>query len=264
MIELPHLETRITLACQNRCIACNAFVPMHADDFKATFVDPVDFERDLAHFARVARTKIWAAMGGEPLLHPRLVEFLAIARASRAVELVEVRTNGQALADMPETFWRCVDVLIVTAYPGKDVDAERWARECASRRITFELRYEPQFVRLLEGATEAEATREKYRSCWFRTFCRVLNGGFFYRCCTTPHIPSLVLGLPVGTDGLRVDAELTEEKLAAYLDAAEPPRSCAVCCGMGTASTTVLPWREVEGRNAWLEASGLPTAAVKA
>ena len=119
-------------------------------------------------------------------------------------------------------------------------------------------------VRRLLSLLRSGSSSEKYAACWFKTFCRVLDRGFFYRCCTTSHIPPLILGLARGTDGLRVDESLTEASLAAYLEQPLPPASCAVCCGMGTESTRPIPWREVEEPRAWLEASGLPTVEAKA
>lgn len=258
MIELDHVETNVTAACQNRCLNCNHFVPLQADDFKRTMVEPADFARDLENFGRIAKTKVWAAIGGEPLLNPKLLEILKIARRSPAVGQVEVRTNGQALLGMTREFWREVDILVVTPYHGKlDEPSKRRIAELAQEDFVRLEWHEPAFVRLLEPPTDPRLTLAKYRSCFFRTFCRVLDKGFFYRCCTTPFLPRLVLGRPQGTDGLRLDESTTEAELAAYLDEPEPAESCAVCCGMGTPSTKPVRWRELGDPRAWLQASGL-------
>jgi hypothetical protein len=80
MIHLPHLETNVTVACENRCIACNHFVPLQVGRFKSSMVNPADFATDLFHFGRLAHADAWAAIGGEPTLHPGLVDILRIAR----------------------------------------------------------------------------------------------------------------------------------------------------------------------------------------
>jgi cyclic pyranopterin phosphate synthase len=255
---IEHLETNLTAACQNRCANCNHFVPLQADDFKATFADPDQFAADLEHFGRVAKARVWAAIGGEPLLHPRLVEFLKIAKRSPAVGCVEVRTNGQALKDVGEDFWSNIDLLVVTPYADKLSKSRRQRiAELAEEYFVGLTWHEPDFVRLLEPPTDPQKTLAKYRTCWFKTYCRVLDRGFFFRCCTTPFIPRLLLGRAFGTDGLAVDENLTEAALEAYLASPEPAASCAVCVGMATPSTVPVRWYEVEGRAAWLEASGL-------
>lgn len=266
MIVLPHLETNVTLSCQNRCVSCNHFVPLQTKDFKASMMEPATLERDLFFFGRVARTRIWAAIGGEPLLNPKLVELLHVAKRSQAVGVVEVRTNGQALLDMEDDFWRALmgGAMVVTPYPGKlgPMSRGRIAELCEENFVRLEW-HEPQFVGLLEPATTPEAAAAKYRSCWFRTFSHVLDHGVFYRCCTTPFIPSLLLGLPKGTDGLVVDETLTGEKLEAFLNQAETPASCAVCCGIATPSSRPINWREIGDPQQWLHASGLTAAEPK-
>jgi GTP 3',8-cyclase len=258
VITIEHVETNLTVACQNRCIACNHLVAIQSHDFKSTMAAPAVFARDLANLGRIARVAVWAAIGGEPLLHPDLVEFLRIAKASSAVGKVEIRTNGQALLEAPRAVWALTDRLIVTPYPGKlePGTLEAIADRCRLLGLELEI-HKADFMRLLEPAVSAEKAARKYRACWFRTFCRVLDRGFFYRCCTAPFIPKLVLGLPEGTDGLRIDEATSEADLAAYLEEDATPASCAVCCGMGTESTRPLAWREISDPGAWLEASGM-------
>jgi hypothetical protein len=261
VISLPHLETNITIACQNRCVACNHFVPLQTRQFKASMVQPAALAEDFYHFGRVAHTAIWAPIGGEPLLHPKINEILRIAHSAQIADEIEVRTNGQALHKMVDEFWYLVDALIVTVYPGKmtDADVGQIRTKCVESGVRLEvmdLRASPDFVRLLEPATDPAATARKYATCWFKTYCRVLDNGWFYRCCTTPFIPKLLLGLPEGTDGLRVDKALTESTLQAFLDQPEAPISCQVCVGMGTPATTPIGWREVKDPSEWLAASG--------
>jgi hypothetical protein len=70
-------------------------VPLYAPRLQSTFVEPRDFERDLDQHRRVARTKIWAAVGGRCFVRG-VCDFRdrrGVARGRRG----EVRTNGQAL-----------------------------------------------------------------------------------------------------------------------------------------------------------------------
>jgi GTP 3',8-cyclase len=261
VIVLPHLESNITIACENRCVACNHFVAVQVDRFKSSMIDPADLAVDLHHFGRMAHVDAWAAIGGEPTLHPRLIEILRVARSSGVADRIEVWTHGGNLREMSDAFWDALDVLVVSVYPGKLTDDDLiWIQAaCEWHGVELQIkdeRHHPNFSRLLEPEpSDAAKTARKYRECWLRTFSRVLDGGFFYRCCTSPFVPKLLLGLPEGTDGLRVDEYLTEDALQRFLDQPEAPASCALCTGRNTESSDPIPWREVRDPTEWLRAS---------
>lgn len=260
MIRLPHLETNVTAACQNRCVGCNHFVPLMVPHVKASMIAPAQMERDLTYFARVAHVGRYGMLGGEPTLHPLLPALVEIARGSGVADGIEVWTNGQRLREMSPTFWRVMhgETLVVSVYPGKLTDDDvLWIRRaCADAGVALEVKDErafPNFTQLLKPA--AARARETYDACWFKSFSRVLDHGYFYRCCTSPYIPKLLLGLPEGTDGLRVDASLTADALQAFLDQTTPMASCGICAGRNTPDAVPLPWREVDEPAEWLAAS---------
>lgn len=261
MIRLPHLETNVTIACQNRCVSCNHFVPLQLDHIRESMISPEVLERDLRNFGRVAHVEAWAAIGGEPTLHPDLVGLLAVARRSGVADRTEVWSNGQRLERMPAAFWSAFDVLVVSAYPGKIDDEEiEWIKgRCLMHGLHLELkdeRHYPNFSRLLAPTTGAE-TREKFAACWFKTYSRVLDAGYFYACCTSPFIAPLLLGKPWGFDGLAVDETLTEGRLRAFLERREPLAGCGPCAGRNTRWSTPQPWSEERQPERWLEASAL-------
>lgn len=261
MIRLPHLETNVTAACQNRCISCNHFVPLQLANFKRSMIDPRQMARDLAIFSQFVHVDAYGMLGGEPTLHPEIERLLYIAKASEVADRVELWTNGQTLRQMPESFWAAPDVIVVSAYPGKLTDDDLdWIRNrSAQARIGLEIKDErryPNFTQLLEPKdTDPQATQRKYEQCWFKTFSRVLDNGYFYRCCTSPYIPKLLQNRPEGSDGLRVDQLLTEEKIARFLNQSTAMQSCTICAGRNTPSARPVPWREVKEPAAWLAAS---------
>lgn len=265
MIRLDHLESNVTVACQLRCVSCNHFTSIQAARFKASMMPPEILERDLAHFGRVAHVDRWAAIGGEPLLNPRLVEILQVARRSGVMDKIEVWTNGIALAGVSSDFWRSVDVLVVSAYPGvlSDDDIARIYAKCDREGVELVVKDErqvPNFERLLEPTpTDDATTQRKWAGCFFRNYSRVLDWGYFARCCTSPFIPMLIQGRPFGSDMLKVDESLTEHALTAFLNRDTFMESCRTCAGLDPANRRHQPWREVRDPAAWLRASaGLP------
>jgi len=258
MIHLPHLETDVTVACQLSCVACNHHVALYRGAGQVWQSEPRQVERDLGLLSRIAHADAWAAIGGEPLLHRQLLDILHVARASGVADRVEVWTNGLKLAEQPREFWRSLDVLVLSAYPGHASDAGvAWARaRCADEGVDFQLKDErnrPNFRTLFEPQpTDAEETRAKFRGCFFRSYSRVVDRGYFFTCCCAPHMPGLIQGRPFGTDGVAIEL-LTEEGLRAYLDRTEPLAACRVCAGRDTALPIV--WREERDPVRWVVAS---------
>ena len=249
MITIPHVETNITLACQNACIGCNHFIPMQ----KGERLSAEQVGRDLRDFGKVAHISRWAAIGGEPTLHPDIDAVLKAVRESGTVDIIEVWTNGARLKAMTETFWQLADEIDLTLYPGKPVDLDFVQAKCAEHGKVLRVKNgRDDFTTLLYKRTASDAEAAGiYKGCWYRTYCRVLDNGYFYRCCTSPFIPELILGLAKEADGIKVKG-LTEQALSNYLNQPDTPASCYRCAGH---SGSHIGWRAERDRDKWLAES---------
>jgi len=221
-------------------------------------------ERDLDIFSRVCHVDAYAMIGGEPTLHPQIVDLLEVARDSGIADCLEVWTNGmRLLARLPEDnkFWQSFDRLILSRYPGKLTNQEvsNIANVCGRSQVEIRLIDEtqhPNWTQLLDPVSANDSyAQEKYDKCWFRTYCYVLDNGYFGRCCTSPFIPKLIQRREFGDDMLRVNEHLTEEELRAYLDQAHFMESCRVCAGRETPSSVPVEWREERDPDKWLAIS---------
>ncbi len=258
MIQLTHLETDVTTACQLSCVACNHHVPLYrqAGPYMVT-VEQV--ESDLTKLASITHFATWAAIGGEPLLHRGLVDILRAARASKVADRIEVWTNGLRLRQMGADFWRSFDILVLSVYEGKLTDDDlRWVlSRCSDEGIDLEVKDERvrrNFRALFEAEPTNEArTLDKFRRCFFRQYSRVANWGYFFTCCCAPHMPRLIHGAPLGTDGVAIDG-LTEDGLRAYLERAEPLSVCSICAG-GDELGHKVAWHEEREPLRWIAAS---------
>ncbi len=258
-MRISHLETDITTACQLSCVACNHHVPMHRVRKGGPLsAKPEQVERDMETLAQFLHVDRWGALGGEPTLHAGLVDILNIVRDSKIADLIEVWTNGLTLQKMSPAFWRSLDVLVVSIYPGQHDDASlAWiAAKCKDEGIELSPRDEtrnPNFKTLFEPVETGPAeTKAKYDGCFFRHFSRVANDGVFYTCCCAPHMPELVQGRERGADGVPIEG-LTEVGLLAYLRREEPLGACKNCAGRDTA--VAIPWRQERDPAAWQRAS---------
>lgn len=261
MITLPHLETNVTIACQLRCVSCNHFVALQTNEARKRIADPVQVYDDLAALSHFVHVDAWGALGGEPLLHPHLVDVLTAVQKTRIADVIEVWTNGIAVrSKMTPALWDAFDRLVVSVYPGTLDDAEiEWIKAAANEAqvevVVKDERHVPNFERLLEPVpSDTTSTLRKYRSCFFKNYSRVADRGFFYRCCTSPFIPRLLLGLPEGTDGIPI-AGLTESALLQFLNQEHAPKSCEFCSGLDPAIRHRTDWKEVRNPAEWLAAS---------
>lgn len=259
MYTIPHLETDVNQACQLSCVGCNHLVPLWRKQKGGPWsAEPAQVKKDLFHLAGFLHAERWGALGGEPLLHSKLIDILKIARDSGVADRTEVWTNGLLLQRQTPEFWRSFDILVLSIYPGKhDENSIEWIiNQCRDTGVQLDVKDErlnPNFRTLLEPEpTGPEATQRKFEGCFFRHFSRVANYGYFFTCCCAPHMPMLLHGDAFGTDGVKIEG-LTEEGLSAYLTRSEPLSVCKMCAGRDTA--VAIDWREEKDPEAWKAAS---------
>lgn len=252
-VQLPLLDLMVGQACDLRCVGCTNGMGMleHLPMYRFA-----DLCRDMNDAARVLHTKILVLLGGEPLLHKRLIDLLRFAKGLGIADRVRVLTNGVGLHRMSDEFWDELDDLKISVYPGVTPDENIALAESEQQRRGFSLsfyRVEQQpFRAVLTRHVRSEASAQAtYDGCWYRHNTRKLEDGHFFRCCTSPAISKTLLGLPPDHDGLPL-AGLTIKRLQKFLDRPTFMDSCRRCHGH---SGPVIAWRENRDRTAWLEES---------
>jgi hypothetical protein len=247
MIHLPHGETNITLACQNKCVSCNHFIPLQAP----WFADPAVIERDLNTAAKVMHFGVYNTVGGEPTLHPRLVEILSIIRQSGIANRIEITTNGQNSDRWSDEIFRSIDSMIVTPYKLTDAERAHIIDQCETYGVS--LQFHP--VIFTQAAYKwkhpKDIAAQLYRHCWYAANRNVIDEGYFYRCCIGRFIPEVLLKQDRHVSGLALDC-ISEDTLRAYMTQSETPIECTVCAS--NCGERIL-WREQPDREAWLEES---------
>lgn len=118
MEQLTYLETHLVHHCNLNCVGCTHFAPL-ADD---TWLASVEgYKRDIKrifdfHFP----ISVIKLLGGEPLLHPDIIDFIAATRYHFSGRL-SIVTNGLLLLSMGKDFWKEIRdyrvVIDLTKYP---------------------------------------------------------------------------------------------------------------------------------------------------
>lgn len=112
-------EIPLTAHCNLNCQMCTVFSPVARKEF----VSMDSFYRDISRMGELyGSTGVWFRMvGGEPLLHPKLVGMMTLARKKLPNALISITTNGLLAQSMGEDFYRTASekniVMLFSPYP---------------------------------------------------------------------------------------------------------------------------------------------------
>lgn len=176
--------------CNLNCTECNHYSPLAEEEF----LDINSFEKDCSRLSELFDGEMCAIflMGGEPLLHPQITEFMRVARKAFPIGKVALVTNGLLLRDMPEDFWEACkkyDVIIEhTCYPIK-LDYDELEKITDSKGVKynqFDRFHHTQFKRYpicdpLLGEHSSLSTRN-FLSCRLASNSEQLRNGKLYPC----------------------------------------------------------------------------------
>lgn len=186
-----HLVEHCNLNCQN----CDHYSPIAKEKYVDVEVYRKDFRR-LMELTGGKATRIFL-LGGEPLLHPQVIELIKIARENfkNLDTRIELVTNGILLKEMRDEFWKtCYESdigIAITKYP-INLDYEE-LRELA-RGNGVKLRFFGNSAVMktswhlpldLEGKQDY---RLNFMRCWRANNCITLKNGKMYACNIPAHI----------------------------------------------------------------------------
>jgi len=247
---LEYVETHLVDHCNMNCRGCSHFSPL-ADPW---FAEPETFRNDLEALARLFRSvRTIRLMGGEPLLHPRVCDFLPIARKCFPRAHIQLVTNGLLLAKMPDDFWTACRAnriaLSITLYPPMRERIGVCTEKCRKEGVSCRVTPADQFCVWLNGKGDSPVA-ESFARCRKSLYCPVLKDGALYTCATAAYIDvfncRFGLRLPASV-GLNVHAKgLTGHSALNVLNRSiELCRYCAIEKGVMTwsnSASTAADW----------------------
>lgn len=233
-IETRSLEVHLTDHCNLNCEQCCSLSP-YLDSWN---IDPDQLRLDLKLSKTILKPRFLKLTGGEPLLHPRLLECIWIAKESAIAPVVSVTTNGLLLDRMPAEFWNLLDAITVSVYPASGITEERLQeieQLVFRHNLTLNVKHQDTFQEMTteERRTDRE-TAETFSVCWLRHRCHMIRNGRFYLCTRPPHMDSYSSSeLEFSkSDGLVLhDGPGMVDQLMHYLNRNEPLQSCYLCYG---------------------------------
>jgi hypothetical protein len=205
------------------------------------FVDPGALSSDLTALARSYHAKTLRLLGGEPLMHPNIVDVMMAARESHVTDRIEIATNGLLLPRMDRRFWEAVDSVKVSLYPGRTLRHEQLdaCLELGRRHgVTVRYRRYEAFQESYseQGTDDPALVKRIYVTCnhVHRWRCHTVADGWFYKCAQSYMMPrGRSLGLETTyRDGIKIDdSPEFRDRLLSYLTSSEPLSACRNCLG---------------------------------
>jgi MoaA/NifB/PqqE/SkfB family radical SAM enzyme len=254
------VEYNLTEHCNLSCYACDHASPL----LPPRFASLSELRRDLPALAEVFHAQELRLVGGEPLLHPDLLELIREGRRSQVADKIVIMTNGVLLHQMPPQLWQLIDDLRVSVYPGvrRKLSLEACAIICAEHDVYFEAdakndRFQQSLLN--QPIDDPALVQQVFNACeMVRSIsCHTVYDGRFYLCPIAPFQPPRLAMLGISFDSrgdsvpLHDNADLAEE-LEQLLTRQEPLASCRYCLG------TAAPWtahRQMSARDRrlWLQ-----------
>lgn len=224
------LETHLVDHCNLRCRECCTISPF----LPPWSVDPTDLEDDLRRAAEVLRPSLFKLTGGEPLLHPRLLECVEAVRRSGISPQISLTTNGFLLLKAPRALFRALDRITLSVYSSAPIPERVLARihdRCDEAGVLLNVKEVSEFQVMTpeEVPQSREAALQTFSSCWMRERCHLLYRGSFYTCTRPPHLASLY-DLDV-SDGVRLDGPNLLDRVLETLEREASLESCRYCRG---------------------------------
>lgn len=99
---IPYLETHLCDHCNLNCKGCGHCSPLVE---KEQFTDLEQFKKDIKVLSKKLIIDQIRLMGGEPLLHPQINDFIKATRKAFPKSDIRIVTNGILIPQMPESFW---------------------------------------------------------------------------------------------------------------------------------------------------------------
>ena len=186
---LSQVEFHLVDYCNLNCACCDHFSPL-APKKNVPVCDVIsDFKKLKKIFDNVGKILI---LGGEPLLHPNLLEIFEPLKEIYPKSELVIITNGILLDSMNEDFWLALKkynvTLSMTKYPIK-VDYGKFLNKCLNMGIKSYF-FNENKLKMYKMNLDYKAKNDKYAAyklCWHKN-CHFLRDSKLYLCTPAPNI----------------------------------------------------------------------------
>lgn len=231
---LYRFEVQLVEHCNLDCRGCEHFSNLCPEGF----ADLKEFEGDMQAMAGIfSAVREIHLVGGEPLLHPKVLDFCRVARDAFPKSRIYLRTNGTLLMAQEEAFWASLAELkirlLVSPYP---IDIPKLEVELAAkqRKVGFEwVDLDKDLIKVPIDPRVRYDAAESFRGCQGLKNRPLLRHGRLYPCANVAYADLFrghfkLPGLQVyPTDWISIRDEPDPETVFAFLR--NPVHWCGNC-----------------------------------
>jgi organic radical activating enzyme len=183
---LASLEVHVADHCNLNCKGCDHLSPI-ADKW---FADPEAYDQDLRKLQELfTGIRKLCLLGGEPLLHPKLAQFLFYSRSRFPKSRIQIMTNGLLLESMPESFWdACKKTsieIVFNVYPPLYQKEKFLVNLAKTKGVSMITRRVTSFQAFMNIKGDSDPNLS-FRSCEFRHIHQLQEGKLFT--CVAPMV----------------------------------------------------------------------------
>jgi hypothetical protein len=231
---LPYiLEAHLVDHCNLNCNGCSHFAPLVQAE---VFLDAEIFLRDLKRMSEIYQDIYEIRlMGGEPLLHPKIIDFIKFSRQTYPQTNISISTNGMLLTKMPEHFWQaCVEnkaFIKITNYPIK-LDLEKIVQIGKLHQVRIKIpKRITEFFQFINIKGDSDP-RKSFRTCRAMYTTPFIRDGKLYSCSFAPHVhlfnDYFKQEIPVSeNDSINIFEDVNSDEINKFL--ANPIPLCSWC-----------------------------------
>ncbi|MBM3467999.1 MAG: radical SAM protein [Alphaproteobacteria bacterium] len=231
------LEINASLQCNMSCKSCAHLSPL----YRKKDADPQSVRHDLEILNHSYHASYVKILGGEPLLHPNLIELIKTIISTGIADEILLATNATLLHKAPDELWEVLDRLELSLYPSRLPDQEKiesFKKKAASHKVELLINYYENFrISYSEDKNRDSALiQDVYKTCKLAHFwhSHTVIDGWFYRCPQSVFVPQqdVAGGWNSEIDGLRISSEPRfAESLYKFLTRSQPLNACENCMG---------------------------------
>lgn len=236
---IPEIEFNIVSHCNLNCKDCSHLSPYNDVEFS----DLESFKRDIDAVAACVNVNKFQFVGGEPLLHKKIIDYIKYVKNKGFIKSLNVITNGVLLSRMTDEFFQLVSFIGVSAYPDvleiNKIKELLNSKKLLNKSLKTVISLKPLMREMNRlSPSNDEETKKTFDDCLIAHawHCHIIHKGRYYKCSRPIYTNNWLEhnGIEKSNfddDGIAIHEPNFKDRLVAYLNNETPFLACKWCFG---------------------------------
>ncbi len=232
------IEYYLAEHCNLSCKGCSQSSPFAQKKLSSLS----EFEFCLDKIEPYLRPDRISFLGGEPLLNPKIIDFIKLAKQSGIFNRIFMTTNGLLLKKASPELWKLLDNVEISIYPAnyKSINKNAAFFLQMAKEHNTELSFSPKdnFNHILFSTqVPKEHVKKIFEKCFYKNYCHTLYNRKFYKCApstSSHHYLRHFTSFNTSNFGDYIDLENTQDlrqEFINYFESGVPLGVCNFCAG---------------------------------